>query len=252
MENFFYELFESLPRQGVGDDDSTRQAFRKLTGLPEHPEILDIGCGTGKQTLVLAELSKAKITALDNHQPFIDTLQRNVSQKDYGDRIRCVVGDMNSMDFPKESFDVIWCEGAIFIIGFEKGLRAWKPLLRPQGYLVVSELIWLTKEPPQEIRDFFQGLYPDMKFSIFFHQDIFPMIESAGYRMIDYFQLPHESWWTHFYTPAEKNLPDIRRRYQDNTDAQAFYDAFQMEMDMHRKYSRYYGYGFYIMKKESV
>ncbi|MBU1707933.1 class I SAM-dependent methyltransferase [bacterium] len=248
MENFFYELFESLPRQGVGDDDSTRKAFQKLTGLPEQPEILDVGCGTGKQTLVLAELTKAKITALDNHQPFIDTLQRNADQHGYGDRIRCIVGDMNAMSFPKESFDVIWSEGSIFIIGFEKGLRAWRPLLRPEGYLVVSELIWLTKEPPQEIRDFFGQVYPDMKF----YQDIYSVIESAGYRKIDSFQFPDTSWWTDFYTPAEKNLPDMRRRYQDNTDAQAFYDAFQMEIEMHRKYSQYYGYGFYIMKKESA
>jgi ubiquinone/menaquinone biosynthesis C-methylase UbiE len=248
MENFFYELFESLPRQGVGDDDSTRKAFQKLTGLPERPEILDVGCGTGKQTLVLVQLSKARITALDNHQPFIDALQRNADQNGYGDRIRCVVADMNSMSFPKEAFDVIWSEGAIFVIGFENALRAWRPLLRPEGYMAISELVWFTKDAPKEIRDFFQKHYPDMKF----YQDIHPMIESAGYQMIDYFQLPDESWWTDYYTPAEKNLAEIRHRYQNNTDAQAFYDEFQMEMDMHRKYSRYYGYGFYIMRKQSV
>jgi hypothetical protein len=155
---------------------------------------------------------------------------------------------MNSMSFPKENFDVIWSEGAIFAIGFENALHAWKPLLRSEGYMAISELVWFTEEAPQEIRDFFQKQYPDMKF----YQDIYPMIESAGYRMIDYFQLPDESWWTDYYTPAEKKIAEMRQRYQSNKAAQTFLDTFQIEIEMHRKYSRYYGYGFYVMKKERV
>ena len=155
---------------------------------------------------------------------------------------------MNSMSFPRESFDVIWCEGAAFVMGFGNALDAWKPLLRSEGYLVISELVWFAEKAPQEIRDYFERMYPDMKF----HGQIYPMVESAGYRMIDYFQLPDESWWTEYYTPAENNLADLRRRYKDNADAQAFFDAFQTEINMHRKYSRYYGYGFYVMNKERV
>ena len=117
-----------------------------------------------------------------------------------------------------------------------------------EGYLVISELVCLTLEPQQEIRDFLHELYPDMKF----YQDIYPMIESAGYRMTDYFQLPDTSWWTDLYTPAEKKLVEMRRAYKNNKDALTFFDAFQMEIDMRRKYSRYYGNGFYIMKKESA
>jgi SAM-dependent methyltransferase len=248
MESFFFEIFESLPRQGPGDDDSTRKAFRKLTGLPEHPEILDVGCGAGRPTLVLAELSDARITALDNHPPFIETLQRNADRKGYGDRIHCIVADMNSMSFPKESFDVIWCEGAIFPIGLEKALHEWKELLRSNGYLAMSELVWFAQDAPQEIRDFFHQHYPDMKF----YRDIYPMIESAGYRTIDYFQLPDASWWTEYYTPMEKKLADMRRRYQDNADAQTLFAMLQTEIEMHRKYSRYYGYGIFMMKKESA
>jgi len=247
VEELYFEIFESLPRQGPGNDESTRKAFRKLTGLPEHPEILDVGCGTGKPTLVLAEMSKAMIIALDNHKPFIDALQRNANRSGYRDRIHSVVADMNSMSFPKEAFDVIWSEGAIFAIGFENALRAWRPLLRSEGYMAISELVWFKEDAPQEVKAFFKEHYPDMKF----YRDIYPMIESAGYRMIDYFQLPDESWWTDYYTPAEKKIAEMRRNYQSNKDAQASLDEFQMEIEMHRKYSRYYGYGFYIMKKEN-
>jgi ubiquinone/menaquinone biosynthesis C-methylase UbiE len=249
MEAIFYEIFEALPRQGPGDEASTKKAFRKLAGLPEHPEILDVGCGTGMQTLVLAKLSTGNITALDNHAPFIEKLKRNAYRNSYSDRIHCVVGDMAAMNFPKGSFDVIWCEGAVFIMvlvmGFDKALQVWKPLLRPKGYIALSELVWFKKEAPQEIRDFFAREYPDMKY----YEHIFPIIESAGYKMVDYFPLPGKSWWTDFYTPAEKKLASLRRKYHNNKEAQAIFDSFQLEIDMHRKYSDYYGYGFYIMQK---
>jgi len=247
MEELYFEIFESLPRQGPGDDESTQKAFSKLSGLPEKPAILDVGCGTGRQTLVLAKLSKANITALDNHQPFIETLIHNARRLGYTDRIHCIVSNMNTMDFPVESFDVIWSEGAIFAIGFKKALDAWRLFLRPGGYLAVSELVWLNKEAPQEIKDYFAQVYPDMNY----YEHFFPVIESAGYKMIDYFTLPSESWWTYYYTPAEKRLAEMRRKYQNRQDAQAICDSFQLEIDMHRKYSDYYGYGFYIMRKLS-
>ena len=247
MEEVFYEIFKSLPRQGAGDEVSTERAFRKLANLPEHPEILDVGCGTGNQTITLAKLAPCNITALDNHVPFIDILKRNIHHTSYSDRIRCVVGDMASMNFADGTFDLIWSEGAANIMGFEKALYAWKPLLRPEGYMVISELVWFKEDAPQEIRDYFAEAYPDMKY----YEHHYLTIESAGYKMVDYFPVPDKSWWTDYYTPAEKKIAEMRLKYKDNRDAQAIFDSFQLEMEMHRKYSPYYGYSFYIMHKEN-
>jgi ubiquinone/menaquinone biosynthesis C-methylase UbiE len=246
MEELYFEIFESLPRQGPGDEESTKKAFQRLAGLPEHPEILDVGCGTGNQTMTLAKLTSGKITALDNHAPFIDALRSNACRAGYTDRIRCVVGDMNSINFPEASFDVIWSEGAAYIMGFENALKSWKKLLRPSGYAVISELVWFKEEVPREIRRFFAKEYPDMKYC----KNIFPIVESAGYRMIDYFPLSGMSWWTDYYAPAEKKVAEVRRTYEDHKKAQVLLDSFQLEMDMHRRYSEYYGYGFYVMRKQ--
>jgi ubiquinone/menaquinone biosynthesis C-methylase UbiE len=245
MDQIFFEIFEALPRQGPGDAKSTKKAFRKLTGLPEHPDILDAGCGTGTPTLLLAKLSLGNITAVDFHEPFTKKLERNAVKAGCADRIRCVVCDMNAIDFPQGSFDVIWCEGAVFAVGFENALKAWRKLLRPQGYLVISELVWFKKRAPKEIKDYFAQICPDMKH----YKDIFPVIKSSGYKMIDYFPLPGELWWTYYYTPAEKRLAFLSRKYKGNPDAQSIFDVFQVEIDMYRKYSDYYGYGFYIMRK---
>ncbi|MEW6141860.1 MAG: methyltransferase domain-containing protein [Chloroflexota bacterium] len=245
MDKIFYEIFEALPRQGPGDEKSTRKAFKKLGELPEHPEILDVGCGTGAQTMALAKLTPGKITALDNHIPFIEKLKHAAHQANCPERILCIVGDMASMPFDKDSFDLIWSEGAANIMGFKKALDTWRPLLRQRGYMVVSEMVWFEKEAPQEIRGYFTEQYPDMKH----YEQISLTIESAGYRMIDYFPLPKTVWWTGYYKPIEKTLAEIRQKYQNNKDAQAIFDSLQQEIDMYRKYSKYYGYGFYIMQK---
>jgi ubiquinone/menaquinone biosynthesis C-methylase UbiE len=246
LEELYFEIFESLPRQGPGDDESTRKAFQKLAGLAEHPEILDVGCGTGGQTLVLAKASSGKITALDNHPPFVETLKGNARRAGYADRIRGIVGDMNSMKFPEGSFDVIWSEGAANIMGFKNALNTWRPLLRPRGYMAISELVWFKEEAPREIWDYFAREYPDMKY----YKRIYPVIKSAEYKVVDYFRLPDQSWWTDYYTPAEGKIAELRYKYRDNKDAQRIFDLFQLEMDMHKKYSPYYGYGFYIMRRE--
>ena len=54
--DIFFELYEGLPRQGPGNRASAERALAMCAGLPEFPRMLDLGCGTGGQTLYLAEL----------------------------------------------------------------------------------------------------------------------------------------------------------------------------------------------------
>jgi ubiquinone/menaquinone biosynthesis C-methylase UbiE len=245
MDKLFYEIFELLPRQGPGDELSTRKAFEKLTGLPEYPEILDVGCGVGKQTMALAKLTSGKITALDNHPAFIEILKRKIKKAGCSSRIKCIVGDMSSMDFADKNFDLIWSEGSIFIMGFENALKSWRRFLRSDGYIAVSELVWFKRGGPQEVKDFFAVEYPPMKY----YKDIYPVIETAGYKLIDYFPLPDRAWWTDFYTPLEKVIAEKRIEYKKDKNAEKILNALQLETDMHKKYSEYYGYGFYVMQK---
>ena len=84
---YFYELFEALPRCGPGDNASTRRAFKSIPTLPKQPLILDIGCGTGVQTIELAKISHGKIIALDNHQAFLDKLMETAKVEEVTENI---------------------------------------------------------------------------------------------------------------------------------------------------------------------
>jgi ubiquinone/menaquinone biosynthesis C-methylase UbiE len=199
------------------------------------------------QTITLAKLSNGEIYAVDNHQPFLEELKKTMKEEGVADQITVVNADMKNLDYENESFDIIWCEGAIFIIGFEKGIQEWKKLLKHNGYLVVSELVWLQPNPPEEIKKFFTEVYPAIK-TVNGNLDA---IRKAGYKLISHFALPKEGWWTHYYTPIEAKLPTLKQKYKNNPEALAYLASEELEISMFRKYSDYYGYAFYVMQAEA-
>lgn len=240
----FYELFREMPRQGPGSNIFTRKAYELLPDVPRKPEILDIGCGSGMQTLELARISGGKLTALDNYQPFLDTLDRQAKLAGLDKQVETVNGSMFELPFDKSSFDVIWSEGAIFIIGFEKGLREWQQLLRPGGYLVVSELCWLQPDRPEAVRSYMAQVYPAMK-------DIagsMAAIRDAGYRDLGNFILPEAVWLDDFYQPMQSKINILKTKYAGDAEALELLRGMQTEIDMYQKYRRYYGYIYYIMQ----
>jgi ubiquinone/menaquinone biosynthesis C-methylase UbiE len=243
-DDIFFEIHKDLPREGPGKNACTQKAFQMLPKL-DKPNILDIGCGPGMQTMELARLSNGQVIGLDNHQPFLDELNKRIETAGIGARIKAVNGSMFDLAFPDESFDIIWAEGSIFIIGFERGLKEWRRLIKPGGFLAVTEATWLQQEPPQEIFDYWQACYP----AITSIQENLKFIESCGYKPIGHFALPDNAWWDEYYYPLEQRIQMLQQKYKNNQKAIELLDSEILEQDMFRKYSKWYGYVFYIMQK---
>ncbi|MCW4000130.1 MAG: class I SAM-dependent methyltransferase [Candidatus Bathyarchaeota archaeon] len=247
----FFEVHSDLPREGPGDSQSTAKAFHMLKGLPPKPRILDVGCGPGMQTIELAKLSGVQIEAVDFHQPFLDELEAAAQKAGVSSRIHAVRGDMFNLQYPKESFDLVWCEGAIFVIGFGRGLREWQPLLRRGGYLVASELSWFNRDAaPLEVKAFLAEMYAGMENSS--ANTVEENLETArklGYGVVGSFKLPDSGWWDNYYTPIEAKLPGLRAKHHGDADAMAYLDSEEKEISMFRHYSSYYGYAFYVLQK---
>lgn len=243
--DIFLEIHDGIPRQGPGDDVSTKRAFSELTALPSEPSILDVGSGPGAQTIVLANLSGGFVTALDTYRPYLDEVERRAKEADLGSRIATTLGSMDALPFPKESFDLIWAEGAIYIMGFQNGLMEWRPFLKREGYVAVTHISWLETHIPEEVRAFWTQEYP----AITSIENNLHIIEESGYTYIDHFTLPESSWWDEYYTPLEARLQMLREKYADNKAYLAAIESEQREIDVYKKYSEYYGYVFYSMQK---
>jgi SAM-dependent methyltransferase len=234
---YLYELCEALPRSGPGDNEYTRRAFNSISKSQKHPFILDIGCGQGMQTIELAKISNGKIIALDNHQAFLDILMkqaknpRNMSMLD--------------IDFEEETFDIIWSEGALYFMGFQNGLKRCHQLLKDKGYLAVTELVYIVPNPPNPVVEYFESEYPDIK-NI---EGKIEIIKKEGFNLISNFTLPESAWLNSYYLPMEKELPRLNKKYQGNEVALAIFEGFRNELDFYRKYSKFYGYEFFVMQK---
>lgn len=246
IPDIFFEIFNNLPRGGPGDNESTRKAFSLLNSLSERVNLLDVGCGPGMQTIELAKLITGEITALDNHQPFLDKLNTQAKKEGLQNKIQTFNGSMFSMDFKKEQFDVIWSEGAVYIYGFEKALKDWRKFLKKEGYFTVSEIAWINPHPPEEIKEFFDQEYPPMKSN----EENIEIIKENNYNLINSFILPDSSWWNYYYNPYEKQVSALKKKYHGNEEKISLLDSALIEIELFRKYSKYYGYVFYIMQNQ--
>ncbi len=241
--NIFFEVHSGLPREAPGDEASTVRALQMMSDLPPAPDLLDIACGPGAQTVALATHSRAHIIAVDTHQPFLDELMRRAAAAGVAECITPLKASMFGLDLGR-TFDAVWSEGAVYIMGFEAGLRAWRSLLKPSGYVAVTELSWLKAEPPKEILDYWLEQYPGVGSVC----ENLRRLDAAGYEEIDHFTVPESAGWDSYYHPMERRVAELRIKYAGNPEIQQILDTELTEIEMYRRYCEWYGYVFYVMR----
>ncbi|MCT7962647.1 class I SAM-dependent methyltransferase [Laspinema sp. D1] len=241
----FFTVHCNLPREGPGSDEATREAIRRLPSLPRSPRVLDLGCGPGRQSMVLAQELNTTVIAVDLHEPFLQQLEVSAGQAGLGDRITIRHGDMGALEDPPGSFDLIWSEGAIYLLGFANGLRLWRPLLRDAGLLVVSECTWIQDNPPREVWDYWQVGYPEMMTI----EDNIKTATEAGYEVLDTFILARSAWWDEYLTPVSDRVQQLRTAGNLTPGLSQVLAETDREIDICDRYGEFFGYVFYLLKK---
>jgi ubiquinone/menaquinone biosynthesis C-methylase UbiE len=218
------EIEKDLVRERL--NKYTRRAFQMLPEL-DQPRILDIGCGSGVPTMELARLSDGQIIGLDIDPSLLDQLTKKIEEAGLSDQVKTLKCSMLELDFPDESFDIIWAEGSISRIGFERGLKEWRRLLKPHGFLVVhDEVANITKKLEQ--------------------------ISGCGYDLLGHFTLPKDTWWAEYYSPLEERIHEMREKYSDDPKALLELDKEQREIELFKKNPRRYGSVFFVMQTHSA
>ena len=201
----------------------TRKAFRMLPPL-DKPRVLDVGCGSGVPTMELARLSNGQIIGLDINQPLLNRLRRKIKKAGLSDRVKTLKCSMLDMDFPDESFDIIWAEGSISAIGFKRGLKEWRRFLRPQGFLVVHDEIGNITEKLEQV-------------------------SSCGYDLVGYFTVSEDTWWNEYYALLEKRIDELRTKHVNDPKTLATLDNDQQFISIFKKNPEQYASVFFIMQK---
>jgi ubiquinone/menaquinone biosynthesis C-methylase UbiE len=201
----------------------TRKAFQLLPRL-ENPSILDVGCGSGVSTMELAKLCDCRIVAMDIDEHALDRLDAKIKKAGLSHRMRTLKRSMLDMDFPEQSFDIIWSEGSIYVVGFEKGLREWSRFLKPKGFLMVHDETGTIDEKLK-------------------------LIASCGYDLIDYFILDQDVWWNEYCVPLQKLIDEMRPCYAGDSKTLVLINQNQREIDMFKVTPEKYHSTCFIMRK---
>ncbi len=240
----FLQIFGSLPRAGPGSNALTRKAIALLTDLPPSPRILDVGCGPGVQTVELLRATRGSVVAVDLLPQMLARAREGAAAAGVADRLDVLQLDMKAMPFAESCFDVLWSEGAIYVLGFEAGLRAFQKLVKPGGFVAVSEAVWLKPDPPAEVMAFWQE-YPEIDTV----EAKLALVRRLGYEPLGHFVFPSSAWTDEYYDPMERRIAEHAEAWQGNPEAEAVLDAARREIAMFRRFSDYYGYAFLVMRK---
>lgn len=244
--HFICEYFSTMERQGPGSPEATLQALSFIDNLSPDSLIADIGCGTGGQTMTLAAHVQGKITGIDLFPGFIDIFNRNATALGFEERVKGFVGSMDDLPFQEEELDLIWAEGSIYNIGFERGLKEWRKYLKKGGYIAITESSWFTDDRPSEIHDFWMNAYPEI--------DSIPnqiaKIHQAGYLPVAMFILPERCWTTHYFELAAAAQQIFLTKYAGNKAAEEFVASEKHEAALYARYKDYFGYTFFIARKK--
>jgi len=241
---YFLAMYGAVPRAGPGSHEATRRAYELMSGLPESPRILDIGCGPGVQTVDLLKISGGYVVALDFLPLMVERTRSNAAQAGVADRLEVLEQDMRQMDFAPDSFDVIWSEGAIYNLGFENGLETIKRLVRPGGHVAVSEPVWLKPDPPAPVLEFWRQ-YPEIDTI----ENKLAVIDRLGYGREGHFVLPESAWTADYYDPMESLLAGKSKEWQGIPEGLAVIAEARYEIELYRKYPDYYGYAFFVVRR---
>jgi Methylase involved in ubiquinone/menaquinone biosynthesis len=239
------EYFSSIKRQGPGSEASTHQAIEAIPNINSDFKIADIGCGTGSSAIQLAKETGATVLAIDLFPTFLSKVKQYAAENGVSDKITTLQADMTQLSLEENSLDLIWSEGAIYNIGFEKGLKEWNRFIKKNGYIAVTEATWLSDSRPAEIEDFWNDAYPLMDTL----ENNITKMENAGYRIIKTALLPNECWTKEFYEPQVYAQQIFLNNHPDNFTAKELVNNQRHEANLFAKYNKYYGYVWYIGEK---
>ena len=240
---FFTELHAGLPRQAPGSEHTTLTLARLVDPGGPVGNVLDIACGPGRATLALASTFDVVLTATDLHQPYLDELVAAAEARSLTDRVTTRVAAMQSLPFDDESFDVVWAEACIYIMGFDAALRQWSRLVRSGGALVVTECEFTTESPSDPAREYWRTGYPAMRSTA----ANVAAATGLGWRVDAVYRLPEADWWLEYYDPLQARLDATGEVHAPQL--RTVLDGTQDEIDFRRNHADEYSYTGYVLRK---
>lgn len=225
----FFKLHRDLQREGPGEAADVAWATSFLD-LPRRARIADVACGPGGDiAALLAAAPEGHVTALDATAHFVQAARDTWTDDS---RVTVLKADMKAIANP---YDLIWCAGAVYFMGVETALKAWRKSLLSGGAIAFSEACWFTDTRSERANRFWDREYPTMSDT----DGITAQIEAAGYEILGQRRLS-DAAWENYFGPLDARGAQLRNGADDALNT--VLDEAAEEAEVWRAHGQEFGY----------
>ncbi|MCQ2978811.1 MAG: class I SAM-dependent methyltransferase [Clostridia bacterium] len=264
MNKIVWQVISHMPKSTPGTLDNTMDALNMALSKVKYQykkqgksydeskiKILNYGCGKGEENIWLLTNSKCQLTMIDNDEVLINDLDQKITKYNLSDRCEIILDDndftsCNELPFSKNSFDIIWTEGAVRFKDFDIIIKMFKKYLKPGGVIVISDYILKDLNMPLELKRYFEQFYPEINTI----DNNIAIAENNGLKVNATFIVPDEAWWKYYLAPLREITRELNIEYQMDPDKRKIIEELTLDMTMRDKYKGYYDYAFYILQKK--
>ncbi|MFC1666022.1 hypothetical protein ACFL17_10450, partial [Pseudomonadota bacterium] len=146
-------------------------------------------------------------------------------------------------------FDLIWSESAIYSIGRAKAFANWRPLLKTEGWLVFSDIVW-NREPAarsDKVSEFWAKEYPNITTAA----DLVDELAAAGFSPLDPV-LSAGKAWSNYYEPLRDRLRLLTKRGDCSQALINVMAEFEQEIDVYDCAGQDVALFFFLARRDSI
>lgn len=238
VDDVFWAIHQGLPREAPGSPETADLLLRMVGPLPPTPRVVDMGCGPGTSSILLAQRTGGHVLAVDLHEPFLTEVTERARAAGVERQIRTAAVSMDATGVEPGSVDLVWAEGSAYSIGVDEALTVWRDLLAPGGSVVLTDAEWSTPDPHPRAREFWTE-YPAMRST----EENVAAFRRAGWDIIGLYRLPDTDWWA-YYGPLAERIGALRRAGAPEPSLA----PHEAEITVRREHQQDYAYTGYVLR----
>jgi len=139
-----YDSHHAHGVQSKEEAEAWRDLFARIIPGKEL-RILDVGCGTGEMSFILAEMGH-EVYGLDISHKMLAKAEEKAKKKaetNGGLRLKFLWGDAEKPPFPDDFFDVVICRHVLWTLPSpQKAIDSWRRILKENGKVIVIDALW--------------------------------------------------------------------------------------------------------------
>jgi len=177
--------------------------------LSKNCKVLDVGCGVGGTSMLLAERYNAEVVGITLSQTQVDMATQLAAEKQLQHRVSFLCMDAELLDFPPQSFDVVWISECLShipnkLLFFQNAYKVLKPggTLALMGWVKKSGLTEKEEQryihpieegmllPPLSTMEDYKTNMEAIGFSVSHYRDISPHVSKTWDLCLDIIKSP--------------------------------------------------------------